>query len=528
MEPEDFSRVSAALDALPSLGWVRAPSPVTRLPALQAATRAAWLGAKRDDLLPALYGGTKVRKLDALLAAPPFDDALALASFGALGSGHLATASAAARELALPFDAYVFLQAPTSSALDNLALTAAHARRITCYRQRLTLGLAHARALRGGALDGAATIPPGGTSPAGMVGLVRAALELARQIRAGELPCPDRIYVPLGTGGIAAGLAVGLGLAGVQTALIAVATVEPLLSRRARLDRLMRGLRRLLEQRGVPFIAERSPAPVEIERGHLGGGYAVETPEALQACALGRDSGLPLEPTYTGKTLAALLGRRSAGQRVLFWQSAHRDVPRPAGWERALPPELRALLDSHRRPGISRRRVLLAGAGVAVGAVAWQRSTGYSGAPGWRGAVLAAAAEVLVPSGAPGPTPLEVAANADRYVATMSPKGQREVRLLLIAVEQGTSLLGGHPHRFTRLSPAEREEFLTSLAARGGLLALLYRGLRDLCLLGYWQDPRTWPALAYVGPTVQAGTQPGTAPHPLRAPAGAVPKAAVT
>ncbi|MBK7859685.1 MAG: pyridoxal-phosphate dependent enzyme [Archangiaceae bacterium] len=525
MEPDDVRRLSAALDALPTLGWVRTPSPVIRLPGLQAATRAAWLGAKRDDLLPALHGGTKVRKLDALLAAPPFDEALALASFGALGSGHLATASAAARELALPFDAYVFLQRPTSSALDNLALTAASARRITCYRQRLTLGLAHPRALAGGNLGGATTIPPGGTSPGGMVGLVRAAVELEQQIREGLLPCPDHIYVALGTGGIAAGLAVGLGLAGVDTAIVAVATVEPLLSRRARLDRLIRSLRRLLQQHGVPFVAERPPVPIELERDHLGGGYGVETPEALQACALGRSSGLPLEPTYTGKALAALRARRVAGQRVLFWQSAHRDVPRPDGWEHALPPELRAFLQVPTRPGLSRRRVLLAGAGAAVGALAWQRSTGYP--EGWRTAVLAAAAEVLIPPGAPGPTPREIAANVERYVATMSPKAQREVRLLLVAVEQGTSLLGGCASRFTRLSTADREAFLTSLSARGGPLALLYRGLRDLCLLGYWQEPRTWPALAYGGPTVDAGTPPAAVPHPLRAPAGAVPRGAL-
>ena len=79
------------LFALPRLGWIDEPTPVT--PAVVAG-RAVYI--KRDDLGAALHGSTKVRKLDALLAASPWADAPRFASAGAIGSGHLTALTAAA------------------------------------------------------------------------------------------------------------------------------------------------------------------------------------------------------------------------------------------------------------------------------------------------------------------------------------------------------------------------------------------------------------------------------------------------
>jgi D-cysteine desulfhydrase len=77
---------SDKLAALPSLGWVKTPSPVTSLPDLAKHLRLGALTVKRDDELDALHGGNKARKLDVLLATPPFKDAPAWASLGAIGS----------------------------------------------------------------------------------------------------------------------------------------------------------------------------------------------------------------------------------------------------------------------------------------------------------------------------------------------------------------------------------------------------------------------------------------------------------
>ena len=75
---------SDKLAGLPSLGWVKTPSPVTSLPDLGKHLRLGALSVKRDDELDALHGGNKARKLDVLLATPPFKDAPAWASLGAI------------------------------------------------------------------------------------------------------------------------------------------------------------------------------------------------------------------------------------------------------------------------------------------------------------------------------------------------------------------------------------------------------------------------------------------------------------
>ena len=98
------------LAALPSLDWVKTPSPVMSLPGLAKHLRLGALTVKRDDQLDALQGGNKARKLDVLLATPPFNDAPAWASLGAIGSAHLAACTAAAQALGRRVEAHLFFE----------------------------------------------------------------------------------------------------------------------------------------------------------------------------------------------------------------------------------------------------------------------------------------------------------------------------------------------------------------------------------------------------------------------------------
>jgi D-cysteine desulfhydrase len=111
----------------------------------------------------------------------------------------------------------------------------------------------------------------------------------------------------------------------------------------------------------------------------------------------------------------------------------------------------------------------------------------------------------------------------------------REVGAMLLLIEHGTSPLGGRLRRFTSLDPASRGAYLAGLEARGGLLAQAYRGLRDLVMVAYYQQPSAWKAIGYEGPRVPLDYDPR---GPLRAewpaydalvaPRGAVPRGAVT
>jgi D-cysteine desulfhydrase len=506
----------AELDALPRLGWVQAATPVTALPSIAEELGLEFFGVKRDDLLEPLHGGAKPRKLDYLLAAQPFRDAEVWSSVGGIGSGSLVAITGAAARLGRRLEAHMFWTTVSEGVVENLAFTASGPTRIHFYPSRVALALQSPAMLGAAPARGRAIVPAGATSATGLLGMVRAGVEVADQIRAGELPTPDRVYVPLGSGGVAAGLSVGLALGGVSTTVAAIAVVERALSMGARIASLQRAALAELARAG---LAPPAPVPIAIDHAHLGRGYAQPTKASLEACARFAPLGLTLEPVYTGKAMAALRGdaRKLGLRRVLFWQTARRGpIPHAADYADRLPPALaRALADPAafgRR--VTRRRVLVAVAATVTGAIV-ARTSGYGTPPpwprqalaAWEASVVTAAAEALL---APFATPDElsrVARGVDRCLATMAPEVQREAHGMFALIEHGT-LLGGRLPRFTNLAPDARERFLSGLEARGGLFALAYRGLRDLCMFAFYAQESTWPAIGYGGPLRPRGYDP--------------------
>lgn len=530
-----------ALRGVPRLGWVEAPSPVTPLPELARAWGLASLAAKRDDLLPALHGGTKVRKLDALLAQPAYRRARRWASVGAMGSGHLVALAAAAERLGATLDAHVFWEPPSEPVLENLAWLASQPVRLTWRADRATLALREPRILLSQRWADAAVVPPGAASPTALVGVVAAGLELCRQVEAGELPAPDVVYVARGTGGIAAGLAVGLALGGLRPEIRAISAVEWCLSRTKPHGRQVRALLERLRGACVPLPRDLRPAPVRVDHRFVGRRYGDPTEAALEACRQGADLGLPLEPVYSGKAWAALRADapRLAGRHTLFWVSPHRPgLPARPDWRDRLPPALAARLADPDRPGLTRRCVLVGAGASALAAAGVVRLTDYDRLPAWDGRVLArweaetvaAAAEALlpdVPGGPLTPGPAEIAANVDRYLTGMPAALLAEVHAMMALVEHGTPL-GGRLRRLTRLPPDARVRHLTGLVALPGPASAAWRGIRDLVMVGYYQDPRTWEAIGYTGPWVPPGGLGGPGRYDaLVAPAGALPRGVV-
>lgn len=183
---------------------------------------------------------------------------------------------------------------------------------------------------------------------------------------------------------------------------------------------------------------------------------------------------------------------------------------------------LRDLLVRLRASRVTRRALLAGGVGAAL----WLRVGCYPSVPtqnlaSWEVEVLRAAAEALLP-----PAPIEglvdsIGPRVDAYLTTL-PSGLRlEIHGLLIAVEQGT-LLGLEAFRFTRLSPEDRATYLASLSDRGGYGLLIYRSLRDLVYLAYYQQDAAWDGIGYGGPLVGRDVR-GDAYGVLRAAEGTVP-----
>jgi 1-aminocyclopropane-1-carboxylate deaminase/D-cysteine desulfhydrase-like pyridoxal-dependent ACC family enzyme len=325
-------------------GW---PTPVERLPGLERSTGASALYLKRDDTAGDRYGGNKLRKLEYLLAQAKQRGARRVLTFGAYGSNHALATAVHARALGLGSISMLVPQVPSTKACRNLLASHAAGAELHHYAGEHDISNAVRYQLaRHEQRDGVApvVVPGGGSSALGALGFVAAAFELRAQIAAGELPEPSRIYLPLGTTGTAAGLALGLRLAGIESTLVAVRVTHSNFGNQARMMRLIRETSALLHHTdsAITQVAAEE-CRVQIRHDFYGGEYARYTDASLDAVRRAyADDGIRLEGTYTGKAMAAMLAdlESDAGHAgpVLFWNT-YNSLPLSVDWRnyRALP-----------------------------------------------------------------------------------------------------------------------------------------------------------------------------------------------
>lgn len=315
------------------------PTPVHELPSLSP--RGVELWVKRDDLTHPLYGGNKVRKLEGLLSAARERGKRRLVVIGAAGSHHVLASAAFGGRAGFGVDAVLVPQRRTDHVVENLRSSLGQGIRPFPVRSWGAVPRAVA-SLRG---PDAYVIMTGGSNVVGSAGYVAAARELADQIAAGELPEPDAIVVTLGSGGTAAGLAVGLEAAGLRAELLAVCVSDPAPA----IDAIARSLIVACARRaGVSPL--RALSRMHTDARYLGAGYGAATEWGSEAMRVGAEAGLVLDEVYTGKTFAAVLEtlRARAVRRVLYWHTLSSAPLEPllnqAPKEEDLPGPLRALL----------------------------------------------------------------------------------------------------------------------------------------------------------------------------------------
>ena len=290
------------------------------------------LCVKRDDLNAPRFGGNKVRALEWLLpAAGP-----SVVTFGGYGSTHAAATAIYAREVGRLACVALFPQPWTETVPVVLLRTLAYAP-VFLAPSRSTLPLALVRAWREAASVGRPTwIPAGGASPLGVLGSVNAALELVQQVEGASAARPDAVVVPLGTGGTAAGLLVGLALAGWPTRVCAVPVTDRWMANAITVHWLAHRAQRLLARHGVRVLRPRGR--LRILPGQLGLGYGHPTAAGLAARDSAGRLGLSLDLTYGAKAWAALQTLTSSCRRPCFW---HTFDSRPAAPAPADDPLLR-------------------------------------------------------------------------------------------------------------------------------------------------------------------------------------------
>jgi D-cysteine desulfhydrase len=292
-------------DRFPRLGELahvtlrQAPTPV-----VQAGKR-LWI--KRDDLTAEPMGGNKVRALEFLLG--PYGRDAHVVTGGSRGSTHVLSTVVHAKALGVAIEAGAWPQEMNdiASIVDARLSREAHRRH---FRSPVSAALW----LTWRSWRGDEVIPAGGTSPLGILGHVNAALELAEQVRAGQLPRPERVVVPLGTGGTLAGLALGFRLAGLETQLIGARVVPRIVGRLSRVRRLVRGTADLIERTEHVRLIFKGEMDIAIANGVYGGAYG----RVLRGAPASTPNGIPLDATYSAKAFVAALESARTGD-TLFW-----------------------------------------------------------------------------------------------------------------------------------------------------------------------------------------------------------------
>jgi D-cysteine desulfhydrase len=316
---DSFPLLAARLQRVP---LAELPTPVSTV---RVRTRSGHhdVTIKHDNLTGAEYGGNKVRKLEYVFQRANHRRAKRLATFGTVASNHAIATALYARQQGLACTCFLSHQTRTANAERALRFHMQNGTELVRYggdrgeRRRTLRHYLHGRR--------AWLIPLGGSSWLGSVGFVNAGLELAAQITAGEIECPERIYVALGTMGTAAGLALGLALAGLDIETHAVRVTDKLYANQHELERLLRKTATLMHTMDPAIPSDLATRTrIVIRDDFFAGGYAHSNEVTQSAIDFAHEQmALELEPTYTGKTMAALIYDLNHGFRgpLLFWNT---------------------------------------------------------------------------------------------------------------------------------------------------------------------------------------------------------------
>ena len=313
------------------------PTPVQKLERLGAELGISQLYIKRDDLSGKVYGGNKPRKLEFILGDTLRSKAREVIAFGGVGSNHALATAIYARHVGLksismlmpqPSAQYVrhnLLMSYHSGAELNLCGTGLESVRNMPLVYLATIYQVLRHRLKSGYFP--QLIPPGGSSPLGVIGFVNAAFELREQIEKGELPEPEYIYVASGTMGTAAGLTLGLRAANLKSRVVSVRVTSAKFVNTKGMIKLISRTNSLLCSLDASFPRfEFFEADVDIRHNFFGKRYALFTKEGMEGVSVMKEcERIKLDGTYTGKTLAALIHDAKSdqlrGRAVLFWNT---------------------------------------------------------------------------------------------------------------------------------------------------------------------------------------------------------------
>jgi L-cysteate sulfo-lyase len=301
------------LDRLDRVALVHGPTPFEHLPRLSAKLGGPQIYVKRDDCTGFAAGGNKGRKLEYLMGAARKAGADTIVTAGALQTNHGRQTAAAAAKLGLKCILVLTDSVGQRSAAyhssGNLLLdrlTGAELRRVPA-----TANADEEMAKIADELRAAGrvpyVIPVGGSSPIGALGYAVAGEEIAAD--AARLGIrPKGVVHATGSSGTQVGLLLGLAASGIPVTGICVSRKKEELE--ARVTDLL--VRTVAELQLDPKLASLK---VEADDRFIGPGYGQPSPAMVEAVRLAAEcEGLFLDPVYSGKGMAGLIGQIREGR----------------------------------------------------------------------------------------------------------------------------------------------------------------------------------------------------------------------
>ncbi|HMA91574.1 MAG TPA: pyridoxal-phosphate dependent enzyme [Polyangiaceae bacterium] len=302
------------------LSLAHLPTPVQHLEALDSYLGCeVWI--KRDDITSGAAAGNKIRKLEFLLCEALARSATHILTSGGEQSNHARATAILAAQLRLKSVLLLATQNPSRPppATGNIVLNQLAGSRIVWITpqefENSERALAEEAARISANGERPYIIPVGGSNGLGALGYVEAMCELRQQMDLGLMGSVrefDTVLVACGSGGTAAGAALGARHYGVAQHVHAIAVSHSRQYFRDVIDRIVIEARSIL-----PRLS--ATVPVTVLDEYRGPAYGVASEEQLRFIVeVANRTGLILDPVYTGKALFALAQLSEKPERVLF------------------------------------------------------------------------------------------------------------------------------------------------------------------------------------------------------------------
>jgi len=336
-----FTNPDDILDAIPRLPIALLPTPLQELERLRTllGPQCPRLFIKRDDLTGLALGGNKSRKLEYLLADAKRLGADTVITCGAAQSNHALQTAAAARKFGFDVRCVLYGASPSPVAaktgnvlLHDLLDTPIRWVRMqegeTRREQALRRGMLEEAGIAMGEGRSVYRIPTGGSTAVGALGYVRAVQELRAQLAAGDAERVRAFYFASGSGGTHAGLVAGAWMANWPVRCVG-AEVDPIPPGPDGISPFQRAIVTLTQETAALLGMNRQVDydDIELDSAYTGPAYGAETEEGRDATRLlFRTEGILLDPVYTAKAFAAMLGAVRSGaysrdDTMLFWHT---------------------------------------------------------------------------------------------------------------------------------------------------------------------------------------------------------------